>query len=104
MNIKAAIRNEKTFKTDTLRGKIPLAGETAISLGALSGPPRRLFAAEIEFSTLRYIVISGTTPIAWRGAFEWIIAPRRFMKASEVSWSDYLIVLETLDEMDNDDV
>lgn len=93
-----SILQEQQFHTHhrRLRGKIPYAGEFAISSGTLTGPPRSLFLAELEFQTLRYVVISEHTPILWRGAFQWIMPPRLY--APDVSDSDYLLMLETIDK------
>lgn len=93
-----SILREQEFRTihRHLRGKLPYAGEFAISTGSLTGPARSLFAAELEFQTLRYVVIYDHTPILWRGAFQWIMPPRLY--APDVPYDDYLLMLETLDK------
>lgn len=82
----------KGIYTDTLWAKVPMARELAISAGQLGTVARRTFLAELEYQTLRYVVISEHTPLLWMGAFGWLLVSRRHF--SGVSNEDYLILLE----------
>lgn len=98
--IKEAIKQEHEFRQGTLRARVPYANEYGFSSGVLTGPARELFVAEVSYQTLRYVVISGQTPILWRGSFDWIMPGRTYMR--NVNHEDYLLILEVKYELDKD--